>query len=104
LGKQYELYVTEVNEKAGIEAIVEINGEDIYNAKCIACHQFDQKLVGPAYNDVLPKYDGKRDELVSYILNPYKINPEYPAMPNQGLKPMEAEAIADYIVNIYKGQ
>ena len=104
LDKQYELYVSEVRDKAGIEAIVEINGEDIYNAKCIACHQFEQKLVGPAYNDVLPKYDGKRDELVSYILNPYKIDPEYPAMPNQGLKPMEAEAIADYIVSIYQGQ
>jgi cytochrome c551/c552 len=102
--QEYQVFAAGLKEKAGIQEIVEINGEDIYNAKCIACHRFDQKLVGPAYNDVLPKYDGKRDELVGYILNPYKINPEYPAMPNQGLKPKEAEAIADYIVKIYQGK
>ncbi len=103
LNKEYELYAAKIKEEAGILEIVEINGEDIYNAKCIACHRFDAKLVGPAYNDVLPKYDEKREELVDFILNPRKVNPEFIAMPNQGLKPKEAEAIAEYIVNIYKG-
>jgi hypothetical protein len=32
-----------------------------------------------------------------------KVNPEYTAMPNQGLKPKEAEAVADYIIKIYQG-
>lgn len=103
LVKEHELYIADVKAKAGIEEIVEINGEDIYNAKCIACHKFDDVLVGPAYNDVLPKYEGKREDLVSFILNPVKVNPEFTAMPNQGLKPKEAEAIADYIVKIYQG-
>ena len=31
-----------------------------------------------------------------------KKNPDYPAMPNQGLKPKEAEAIADYLMITYK--
>ena len=103
LNKEYNLHSVMIKEKAGIKDIVEINGEDIYNAKCIACHRFDTRLVGPPYNDVLPKYEGKREELVAFILNPNKINPEYTAMPSQGLKPKEAEAIADYIVKIYKG-
>lgn len=101
--KEHEFFISEIKEKAGIEDVVAISGEDIYNAKCIACHKFDAVLVGPAYNDVLPKYDGKRDELVKFILNPVKVNPEFTAMPNQGLKPKEAEAIADYIVKIYQG-
>jgi len=95
------LYAANLKEEAGISTIVAINGEDIYNGKCIACHRFNEKLVGPAYNEVLPKYENKRDALVGFILNPQKINPEYPAMPNQGLKPKEAEAIADYIVKVY---
>ncbi|MBK7106448.1 MAG: cytochrome c [Ignavibacteriae bacterium] len=100
--KAYKIFSVKVKEEAGITEIVEIKGEDIYNAKCIACHRFDTKLVGPAYNDVLPKYDGKRVELIDFILNPRKVNPEFTAMPNQGLKPKEAEAIADYIVKMYK--
>jgi len=104
LDKEYALFAAALKKDAGLEEIVEISGEDIYNAKCIACHKFDAKLVGPAYNDVLPKYEGKKAELVSFILNPYKINDEFTSMPNQGLKPKEAEAIADYIVKIYKGE
>jgi cytochrome c551/c552 len=104
LNKEYELFAEKIKEEAGIEQVVTISGEEIYNAKCIACHKFDVKLVGPPYNDVLPKYDGKRDELVEFILNPTKVNPEYTAMPNQGLRPKEAEAIADYIISIYEGQ
>ncbi|MCW8849723.1 MAG: cytochrome c [Melioribacteraceae bacterium] len=101
INNEYNLYAAHIKEKAGILEVIEISGEDIYNAKCIACHKFDAVLVGPAYNDVLPKYDGKREDLISFILNPKKINPDFTAMPNQGLKPKEAEAIADYIVKIY---
>ena len=101
-GKSYIAHIDKIKEEAGVTEVVVISGEDIYNAKCIACHIFDTKLVGPAYNDVLPKYEGKRDDLIAFILNPRKINPEFTAMPNQGLKPKEAEAIADYIVKTYK--
>jgi len=102
LNKEYQLFASKVKEEAGIKEVVVISGEDIFNAKCIACHRYDTKLVGPAYNNVLPKYEGKIEDLVAFILNPIKINPEFTAMPNQGLKPKEAEAIADYIVKIYE--
>lgn len=100
--KAYKIFAAKIKEDAGITEVVEISGEDIFNAKCIACHRFDSQLVGPAYNEVLPKYDGKRAELINFIMNPRKINPKLPAMPNQGLKPKEAEAIADYIVKVYQ--
>lgn len=101
LSNEYDNYEKNLKESAGLINVV-INGADIYNGKCIACHQFDRKVVGPPYNTVIPKYEGKKDQLVKFILNPVKVNPEYPSMPNQGLKPNEAEAIADYLLSNYK--
>jgi cytochrome c len=98
----YAAHEKDVKAVIGIEEVAAISGQDIYNGRCIACHKFDTKLVGPPYNSVLPKYDGKQDQLIKFILNPVKVNPEYPAMPNQGLKPNEAEAIAEYIMKMYK--
>ena len=101
LAAGYDAYELKINEEMGIDT-KPISGEDIYNGRCIACHRFDIKVVGPPYNQTLPKYEGKKDDLVAFILNPVKKNPDYPAMPNQGLKPKEAEAIADYLLNTYK--
>lgn len=100
LAANYTEYETSLKADMGIGPA--ISGADIYNGRCIACHSFDKKIVGPPYNETLPKYEGKKADLVNYILNPVKINPDYPAMPNQGLKPREAEAIAEYILTTYK--
>ncbi|MBS1492707.1 MAG: cytochrome c [Bacteroidetes bacterium] len=79
-----------------------ISGEDIFNAKCSACHKFDTKLVGPPYKETLPKYNGNVKKVAAFVYNPVKMNPDYPAMPNQGLKPKEAEAVAQYILTKVK--
>jgi len=94
-------YEEDFKSSLGLETVA-ISGEDIYNGKCIACHRFDSKLVGPPYNEVLPKYSDDHEALYQFILNPQKINPDYPAMPNQGLKPNEAKAVAEYILATYK--
>jgi cytochrome c len=100
LTENFAEYQQRMKEEMGI-AVVEISGEEIYNGRCIACHQYEQRLVGPPYKDVLPKYEGKTEELVQFILNPVKVDADYPAMPNQGLKPKEAEAVAEYLVKTY---
>lgn len=79
-------------------------GKQVFDTKCIVCHRFDQRLVGPPYNDVLPKYEDNMEALVGFILNPVKINDEYPIMPNQGLKPQEARAVANYIMDQFQSQ
>lgn len=99
--KDYLAFASKVKEEAGVKEVVKISGKSIYDNKCSACHRFDRKLVGPAYFNVLPKYEGKRAQLIDFILHPRKVNPDLPTMPNQGLKPNEAEAIADYIVKVY---
>lgn len=101
LAADYVTYETGIKEKLGI-GLPAVNGADIYNGRCIACHNFDKKVVGPPYNQTMPKYEGKKDQLVKFILNPVKVNPDYPAMPNQGLKPNEAEAVAEFLLSTYK--
>ncbi|MBL1214548.1 MAG: cytochrome c [Ignavibacteriae bacterium] len=101
LAENYTVYEEDLKKEFGTFT-ESISGADIYNGRCIACHQYDKKVVGPPYNSVLPKYEGDLEALSSYILNPVKVNPEYPAMPNQGLKPNEAKAVAEYLMNTYK--
>lgn len=101
LSANYLSFEEKIKAEFGGEELT-INGADIFNGRCIACHSFDKKIVGPPYNETLPKYAGKTNELIKFILNPTKVNPEYPSMPNQGLKPDEAKAVAEYLINTYK--
>lgn len=99
LASQYDKYLADLKGETGIVAV---SGQDIFNTRCSACHKFDVKLVGPPYKETLPKYEGKLTQLVSFIKNPVKVNAAYPPMPNPGLKPNEAEAVAKYILETYK--
>ena len=74
-------------------------GEKIFTTKCSACHSFDKKVVGPAYNDVIPKYANDSDALKAFIRNPVKKNPDFPAMPGQGLTELEVQSVAQYLLD-----
>lgn len=84
--------------KSVINTDAKIDAEQIFNQKCFACHKFDEKFVGPAYKETVPKYNGDAVKLAEYIYNPVKINPEYTVMPSQGLKREEAEALAKWLI------
>ncbi len=101
ISQKFTTYDENLKSKLNIQT-VSISGEEIFLAKCSACHKFDNKLVGPPYNIVLKKYENNRGQLVKFILNPVKVDPAYPPMPAQGLIPPEAEAVADYILKVYK--
>ncbi len=73
-------------------------GETVFHKVCSACHRFDSRLVGPPYNDVVPKYRGRIEALKSFIRNPVKRNPGYPAMPKLGLKEKEINAVAHFLL------
>jgi len=98
LSAEFDKYLADLK---GEGKIVSINAEEIYQVKCASCHKWDAKLVGPAHLDVLPKYAGKESQLVAFIRNPVKVDPAYPPMPNPGLKPNEAQAIAKYLLETY---
>jgi len=96
LSTEYDRILAELK---GEGTVVAISGKEIYDVRCASCHKFEQKLVGPAHFDVLPKYVGKEAQLVAFIRNPGKIDPAYPPMPNPGLKPQEADAVAKYLLD-----
>jgi cytochrome c len=77
-------------------------GESVFKRVCSSCHRFDQKIVGPPYVTVLLKYEGDIQQLIAFISNPKKVNPDYPPMPNQGLKITEVEAVAGYLIKTYQ--
>jgi cytochrome c551/c552 len=81
------------NTPLGAEA-----GAKIYSERCLVCHSFNQKVVGPAHKDVLPKYRGQPEKLVAFILNPTKVDPAFPAMTAPGLSRREAVAVAEYLL------
>jgi cytochrome c len=89
---------TKLVSSSGIDAV------QIFNTKCIACHKFDQKVVGPPYQQTVPKYNGDVGKLSEYIFNPQKIDPAYPPMPNQGLKKKEAQAMAKWLIDQVAGK
>ena len=97
LSYRHDLETEELRAKLGFVGVV-LTGEDIYNGRCSACHLFDQKKIGPAYKDVIPKYAGSKEKIMAFVLNPIKMNPAFPPMPNQGLKPSEADSIVSYIL------
>ena len=96
------LYSINMDKLTGANKAPKISGEDIYKNICSSCHSFDHKVVGPPYKQTLPKYKGNVDKLVVFILHPTQNNPGYPPMPNPGLKPDQAKAVATYILNEVK--
>ncbi|MEO0270975.1 MAG: cytochrome c [candidate division WOR-3 bacterium] len=83
-------------EKKGIE------GKKVFDDFCTSCHSFEQKVVGPPFKEVLPKYKRDLAKLKSFIKNPSKINPLYPPMPNLGLKDKEIDAVIEYLMEELK--
>jgi cytochrome c len=94
--------IAEEHEKEAKTKTLQSTGIDpqaIFNQKCSACHRYDVKLVGPPYQQTIPKYNGDVKKLAAYIFNPEKIDPAYPPMPNQGLKKKEANAMAQWLLD-----
>lgn len=95
LNTEYDTYLAALK---GDDKSTVINAEEIYAVRCAPCHLFDRKLVGPPHDEVIPKYFNKESQLISFIRNPVRVNEEYPPMPNPGLKPDEAKAVAEYLL------
>lgn len=98
LSTDFDKYLSELKGE-GITAVKARSGEEIYQIVCSTCHKFDEKLVGPPYNKVLTKYEGKMDQLVAFIRNPVKVDPAFPPMPNLALRLDEAKNIAQYVMD-----
>jgi cytochrome c551/c552 len=77
-------------------------GRQIFEGRCMACHRFDSRLVGPPLATVLSKYAGNPENLRAFVTNPVKVNPDYPSMPRLGLRSTDIEAVTNYVLQKFK--
>ena len=73
-GKGEEFGVGPVKEEmklTPVDAALYSKGEQIFNTKCVACHKFGSRLVGPPLKDVTKR---RRPEwIMNQILNPLEM-------------------------------
>ncbi|MBI4742984.1 MAG: c-type cytochrome [Betaproteobacteria bacterium] len=69
---------------------------------CMACHNLDKKVVGPAYKEVAKKYSAKDEaKLVEKVLKGGKGSwGEVPMPPNAAVKPEEAAKLVKWILSL----
>jgi cytochrome c len=78
-------------------------GADLINSNdCLACHKFDEKLVGPSYKEIAAKYTTKDTEtLVNTIINGGSGNwGEIPMAAHSNLSKEDATAMVNYILSL----
>lgn len=70
---------------------------------CLACHQIDKKVVGPAFKDVAAKYKGDKgaaDMLAAKIKAGGKGNWGQIPMPAQNVTDDEAKKLANWVLSL----
>lgn len=81
------------------------NGKTIFEAKCVACHKFDVKVVGPPMAGITKRR--KPEWIMNMILNPTEMTMKDPVarellatyiatMANQNLTQDDARAVLEY--------
>jgi cytochrome c551/c552 len=77
-------------------------GKRVFEGRCMACHRFGGRLVGPPLETVLPKYAGRPEDLQAFVDYPVKVDPDYPSMPRLGLRRTEIEAVVNYVLQRFE--
>jgi len=71
---------------------------------CLACHQVDKKLVGPAYKDVAAKYAGQKDAAAKLAEKIQKggtgVWGQIPMPANPQVNAEEAKALATWVLSL----
>lgn len=69
---------------------------------CVACHQMDKKVVGPAYSEVAKKYKGQKDIAVKLAEKVKKGGQgawgPIPMPPNPAVPDTDIKKMVDYIL------
>lgn len=70
--------------------------------QCLACHQVDKKMVGPAYKDVAKKYKGQADAAASLAAKIQKgsngVWGPIPMPPNAKVPDADAKNLAEWVL------
>lgn len=102
--------VTEpLNISDDIDAELAEQGESIFEMKCTACHEMENRLVGPALGDVTERRSN--EFIMNFIMNPSGMTQDHPVgkellaeymtpMPFQNVSEEEARAILEYFRSV----
>lgn len=74
-------------------------GEDLFKQNCSPCHAYDHVVVGPPEQYMIKKYTGNEDQMINFVLNPRKVNPNLPQMPKPPVDKEQATKIVEYILS-----
>ena len=80
-----------------------VTGEFIFQEYCTSCHAINKKVVGPPIRYAIDKYKNNRDDMINFVNNPEKINPDYPVMPKPPISKSEVEMVVDYLLKLGAG-
>jgi len=98
----------EATDKAE-EAVSDINGKTLFASNgCVACHNPQNKTVGPSIKDIAAAYTGKKDDMIKFLRGEGKAivdPPQFAVMqPNiattKKMTDAEVSAIADYMLSV----
>jgi cytochrome c len=71
---------------------------------CLACHQLDKKLVGPAYKDVAKKYAGNKTAEAMLVKKVREggsgVWGQVPMPPNTGVNEKEAQILVKWVLSL----
>jgi cytochrome c len=80
------------------------NADLAQKKNCLACHQVDKKLVGPAYKEVAAKYAGQKDAAAKLAEKIQKggtgVWGQIPMPANPQVNADEAKTLATWILSI----
>lgn len=68
--------IKKVNLEAAVDKSLAEKGKGLFDVKCVACHKFESKLVGPALKDVTKRR--KPEWIMNMMLNPEQMTKENP--------------------------
>ena len=105
--------VKNVQVSAEIDQALSEKGKAIFEAKCTACHKFDDRYVGPALGDVAERRN--HAWIMNMIINPEEMTKKDPEakkllaeymtqMVNQNVTEDDARAILEYLRSVNKQQ
>ncbi len=96
--QEYQAALASFLETYTPEGKVALNGKELFKRYCTSCHARDRRLVGPSVEFMIEKYEGAQEEMVEFVLNPTKEDPEFPRMPKPPASQDEIERIVEYIL------
>ncbi len=85
--------------------LVQANEDLAKKHACLACHQIDKKVVGPAYKEVAAKYKGADDAQIAALADKVMkggagVWGPIPMPPNANVTPEEATTLVKWVLSM----